>query len=395
MTPWYIDAIDVRGGLAVATQRMSDLKLDGLTQAGPSAFISPPAFVPEFVERSTGFALSRARGQAGLFHGENEVPFDTLAALAEFVRRSFLRGAGGDGTGENGGSTPPPPPSPDGDKEAGRLQLLEGGEEFSDLAMDLLNLARGNSRRSENLEMVRGQSARGEALAPPDSKGKDLRPKRLARGALRVLRELVRRRPNQQPDNLHWSMALEKLIHGFMLMGLFPLLHKEFENGKGAAWIFGGGYQPVTDLDHDIYRYFNQPDRRDFWYWRDFMLGSMTDAFDDLAVFPVPPHTVQFAPKDGQNLQAILSAAIATPNQMLSENKKLEEEERAELVIFAAAYINLGGERFISRRPYNYYVEFCDHLVVKAQTWLGSNVPKYVYATDVENLIAGASSVPA
>jgi hypothetical protein len=39
--------------------------------------------------------------------------------------------------------------------------------------------------------------------------------------------------------------------------------------------------------------------------------------------------------------------------------------------------------------------EFADRLVEQAQTWLASNLPRFGYATEVENLIAQASAIPA
>jgi hypothetical protein len=105
---WFIDAIDPRGGLAVATWRESDL-LDekGALPEGPSIFVGPPTFVPELVaSRATGFALARVSGQIGLFDDKGEIPFKGPAEVVEFVRRTYLRGAGGDGAGESGGTPP-------------------------------------------------------------------------------------------------------------------------------------------------------------------------------------------------------------------------------------------------------------------------------------------------
>ena len=100
MMPWYVDAIDVRGGMAVGTQRNRDLMQDSWNESGPSVFISPPAFALNSCRpERQALPLLRNFAQTGLFNDGQEVPFDSLAALAEFVRRSYLRGTGGDGAG--------------------------------------------------------------------------------------------------------------------------------------------------------------------------------------------------------------------------------------------------------------------------------------------------------
>jgi len=404
MTPWFIDAIDARGGLAMATQRSGEYKLDALADAGASVFISPPAFVPEYVaSRSVGFALTRSRGQAGLFYRGGEVPFDSLAAVAEFVRRSYLRGAGGDGTGENGGSAPPP--SPDGGEPGeppdGLRGIESGGESGggTDPAAALLIVAGINSGRSKRLKM--GMSHQGENLSRPVSTASraDVRRRRLARGALRILRELIRRRPKGQPNKLHWVTILEKLLLVLTRMALWSVMFEEFHNNRDAAvtWMFGSNYHPVEQFEKYLYRFFFEGPgispfyRSDMWW-----AGYTTDMFDDLAAFPVPPRTVPFAAKDGQNLQALLAAAAATPEQLLHTSDNTLEQECAELAIFAAACLNLGGEY----SPGFWYpdddncAEFADRLTSRAQTWLGDNIPRFVYSTGVENLIVQASALP-
>jgi hypothetical protein len=405
VTPWFIDAIDARGGLAIATQRESDLKLDALGAAGASVFISPPAFVPEFVgSRSTGLALARNRGQAGVFHQADEVPFDSLAAVAEFVRRCYLRGAGGDGTGENGGSAPPPSPEGGEPREPPEgLGGIEGGEPAggTDPAAALLMVARLNSGHSKRLTI--GNSHPGEVLSKPVGAASkaEARRRRLARGALRVLRELIRRKSNRQSEKLHWLTTLEKLALVFMRMALWPMMLDEFRHQDPVLWIFGQNYRPEEQLDSYLYAFIREYPERGPRYWRDDLFWArwgMTDVFDDLAAFPVPPRTVPFAAKDGQNLQALLSAAVATPEQMLHAHDTALEQECAELAVFAAACLNLGGEftpGFLSLYTEDNRIQFADRLAVRAQTWLGLNTPRFVYAMEVENLIAQASKIPA
>jgi hypothetical protein len=118
---------------------------------------------------------------------------------------------------------------------------------------------------------------------------------------------------------------------------------------------------------------------------------------EDVAAFPVAARTVPFAPQDGQNLLAILAAVTATPAWLLTVHGGNELQEAIEQALFAAAFLNLGGEYSPcwgdARR------DTCDmvanRLAGKAATWLGSNLPRFVYAIAIENLIVGASEVPA
>jgi hypothetical protein len=68
------------------------------------------------------------------------------------------------------------------------------------------------------------------------------------------------------------------------------------------------------------------------------------------------------------------------------------------LALFAAACLNLGAEcapGYWNLMNGDIWEEFADRLVEQAQTWLASNLPRFGYATEVENLIAQASAIPA
>src|SRR5205807_8737298 len=109
---WYLDALDPRAGFAFVSMRAPDLlSAGGMMNDGPAYFVGPPGFVPEVVgTRAIGFAMARNRGQMGLFTPEGELSFDSLIAVAEFVRRVYLRGGSGDSPNENGAAAPPPVP---------------------------------------------------------------------------------------------------------------------------------------------------------------------------------------------------------------------------------------------------------------------------------------------
>lgn len=99
---WYVDALDGRSGLAFASNRMSDLIGEPAQWPDLSArawFIAAPDFQPEPVSsRAIGFAAAQRGLQLGLsLNGETEVPFPSLEALTDYVRRLFISGGGGDG----------------------------------------------------------------------------------------------------------------------------------------------------------------------------------------------------------------------------------------------------------------------------------------------------------
>ena len=113
---WRLDALDARGGLAFATWRGEEngnaCEPDSESR---SVFIGAPGFQPEIVaNRSIAFSSARGLFQPGLFVKKEEITFRTVAAVAEFVRRTYLSGGGGDGSDDGGGDVPPLPEDPDG-----------------------------------------------------------------------------------------------------------------------------------------------------------------------------------------------------------------------------------------------------------------------------------------
>jgi hypothetical protein len=174
------------------------------------------------------------------------------------------------------------------------------------------------------------------------------------------------------------------------------MLLEEFDNRDAVTGVYGTDYRPEEQFDHYLYGILSGHPTPGLLYWSDLCLAgwTMTDMFDDLAAFPVPPRMVPFAAKD--NLQALLSAAAATPKQLLRTDDGALQQECAELAVFAAAWLNLGGKCSPGLRGNrDNCIEFADHLTQQAQWWLGSNTPKFVYAMKVEDLIVQASAIPA
>lgn len=111
MSPaWFIDAWSVRDGMAFASQRAADARL----QTRRCIYLAVPALEPEPVSGpSAALWASRAGFQLGFRDEEGfEIGLPDVAALRELVRRGYL--AGGIGPGPEGPVGEPPPPDDDG-----------------------------------------------------------------------------------------------------------------------------------------------------------------------------------------------------------------------------------------------------------------------------------------
>jgi hypothetical protein len=114
---WRIDAWAVRDGAVFASRRESDSR-----DAQITVFLAVPDLEPVPVGRlSTALSATRRNFQTGLRDGKgNEIPFESLDAIAELVRRGFLAsglGPGGSGAPAPVGGPPAPPPVDEGWRE--------------------------------------------------------------------------------------------------------------------------------------------------------------------------------------------------------------------------------------------------------------------------------------
>ena len=405
---WFIDAFDARAGFAVATQRPRDLIQSVLANAGPSAFITPPAFTPEFLDnRLIGFALARGRAQTGLFIGEQEVAFDNLAAVVEFVRRSYLRGAGGDGPAESGGQPPLPPgprsgelgPLPGLMPERGfeRDQLLQ----FDDAVCALIKFA--EDAQATSLSTSSGGS--GPPVPPTTrydaaSANVQVSAANLARGAFWVIEELVRRRPSLgDASTVHdWLVVVDRFVVLVFRMGLWPLIADEYRNGpKNTLMREYVGLPPYGELERifKLLLFDGYPP----WHWDDLPRTAIgvPDLFDDLALLPAPEPMATFARGDAKSLQTLLSGFVALPTDLLRMPGSPVQRRYVETVLFATACLNLKSDVSPARGAYDLIIaqEFVSRLVSRSMRWLDDNLARRFFATDVEGLIGSAATIPA
>ena len=405
---WFIDAIDLRGGLAVATRRVSDLRSPGL-QEGTSFFVSPPDFVAErIVARSTGFALASRYGQFGLFNEDGiEVPFDSIAAVAEFVRRAFLRGSGGDGPAESGGSPPPSPLDP---------EDLPPFPAFADTSTtEQESISRQDPARSViafalSANCISAKLGPGMAEAPPllnslvDVSAHGLPGRRLARGALRVIIEFVLRRPEpSSPDLLEWAMAAHRLAIMLSRMGLWPLVADELgQSGQLVNWlVHRANSLPMPTSGRDLPSYLAAHLGLHWdWHWHPDFAYSVTrghDPFRDLALMPIPlanapALNARLNPKKSvPSLQGLLTSLAAAPTEKLLCEPSAQAN--AELVFFAAAWVNIGSDAAPYLGSDILAAPFADRVAHRAIKWLSTNLPQLVFSVDTEKIIEAAIDV--
>ena len=233
---WRIDALDARGGLAFATWRGSDddEAVDGADLYPRCIFVGAPGFQPEVVtNRSIALSSSRGLFQTGLYIENEEVTFPTLAALVEFVRRSYLTGAGGDGSDGGGGEGAPRPETPpDLTSPPGEFVMAEAERSmvkaFADASNRFVALI-GDTPRGEAKSMTDWPPPVGaDAAGSEPSQFKD-GTEILAFGASTLLFELLQRLPLHGDDEalVRWNRSATNLGAMIGRLGLWPVLLSE------------------------------------------------------------------------------------------------------------------------------------------------------------------------
>lgn len=427
---WYIDSIDVLAGMAFASERAPDLlsKSGETFEPAGQAFIAPPDFAPEIgVSRATAFAAARGSFQLGLFIDEEEVPFPSLESLAEFVRRAYLRGGGGD---DPRGVVPPVPEG--GPDLSGAVGIEREDREFysdpSDPSDPIVRLvARVGDFRAESVKIDRAAGADQFAwLVGTASPGSDAAAGtvRLVSGGFSVLIELLRRHPGPNVgDRLpHWLEAARRLSAAFDRIGLWiplgELIAKHSHLSSVADEI--ARYLDERDGLNEIRRVVDQQavawsdlfflrnvlrygtgawrGRQGWWLSSGWDLTTDHDLFADLSHFPVPGRVkAGGARHENENLSALLMSAVAVPELGGTG-------DAAELLLFAAACLvspGLVAQRtgsllspagFPDRETAGRAWAAIAPVTRAALFWLTGNLPKHVFWPGLEDLIAKAVS---
>jgi len=416
---WRIDALDVHGGVAFATERNEDLNDESddwrLDPDAPSVVLVAPFFVPEPTP-SRGFGLAAARGafQFGLFiDDEQEAPFTSLGDLQEFVRRAYLRSSGGS---DDAGGALPPAPGGGGEGGGPDFPLERGGG-----AIALIQ------RWSEAFAEAIGQQKLGSpdvCELTYDFQAKDLRRAGvgdpLLAGLARLIWEMARRAPEAVKLNKMeaWSRSATALGALIMRLGAAEKLADLFNhhyrgqtiddlidivadnlklsehvdrNGPGhflIAFFVAEGLRLSHDAGRALIFHGFAPWRS--WWWNGDMhyWSQRDDALTLLQRLPVPDPARRLlkdasVAADDLTLAHLLAATLASP-QTVSESL-----ESVELLLIAAAALTseqtretAGANALLSAAP-----PMEEAMIQGAVRWLRDAFPRIALAPELERII--------
>jgi hypothetical protein len=397
---WFIDAIDARGGLAVTAKRPRNLLERVPSEDYPVAFISAPLFEPEFLgSRSVALALARqGHAQLGVFLNEEEVEFASVAAVAEFVRRAYVGGAGGDGAGESGVPPLSPVDGDDGEFLKEGLVPFKGNSKI-DPALYIRQNAQNCMDLSGGTEIGHSKPTKMTLTPNKPIELQDGRVVRLVRGAIRALRGVIQRYPygGGSVRQLEWVETLERLLRVISVLNLWLRFRGQFFGGakRSGAWLRAPVPHRLLERMLRVHEVIEElssesaPEPKP-WYPRE--RWTATDPLTDLARVPIVRH-LAVGPSDDQNLLQFMSVLTANPMNLIHKDPAIIEA-RCELALFAAAWLNVGQEVASPHWDDDTTNVFLVRLVHLAESWLAANFPKMVFAPDVEGLVRNSATLP-
>jgi hypothetical protein len=354
---WYIDAMDGRSGLAFASYRMADLIGAAVEWPDLSAmawFIAAPDFQPEPVSsRAIGFAAAQRGLQLGLsLNGETEVPFPSLEALTDYVRRLFIAGGGGDGAAGVDPALGGPPEGggePEGEIEAEfRIpapSLWLYGRPLALFAEELTEKSRqlGGTGTAMALHPLQGLSVSG----PPG----DVTPWRVA--VPLIAREIDRRD------------RLTALVDQGALLSV--------ARSEQALAAVASAFGVVDFVDVRFSR---------TWPW--YETNHQTDILDVLALLPIPRRLGQFS-GDWQSVKDLFYGVLGNPG--LLEHSPYRPQLTA-IFLFAAASIVRRGLRLDFYPPELDAMQRVTHAFMEqVLDWLRPQMPRYAFSPALEETI--------
>jgi hypothetical protein len=403
---WRLQAFDLRAGLAFATFRATYRRADTI-EDWPCFFLSPPAFMPEPVN-SVALAQAAQRGafEDGLFVDGEEVGFDTLDELAEFVRRAYVSSAGGDGGDDD--------PSPD--------EPLPGPGEGPEGWWIPLELERRESSVEQQVQSFLGRvqqvsGGRGFGVGWEAQDDQELRVL-VERGALVVLREVLHRAPDMRgPQAVRWLRDARDLAAAMAAAGLWEALQGEHVRRMLEHLSRRPGWHVLEALSHEqrlvlllfsdmaIDEDLSVDALRRHWYWVGPLWALPRRVIDDpvdlLRRLPAPLWSAMVLPADlrgRESLWQLLSVFCATPQVAAG---LFHGPSVIELALFAAACIVTCGAAssgaclvHLPGRPSQEGTlqrEAAQGVAREAGEWLMEQLPRHGFSPAVENRIAGAT----
>jgi len=416
MALWYIDALDARAGMALATYRETDLNENSVDLGKPAVFIGPPFFQGESVaSRAIGFAATRGSFQLGVFLDGEEIGFETLQGVSEFIRRVYVSSGGGDT--DSGISPAPVVPNPEG-----------GGAEFrrlppeevaiaremlnfvSSIAEDIASISQRSHASSRKKQVNRRESTYNVTLQDTLKSFSDL-DELLSYGMAVLIEEMIGRLPFGQNEVGAWMRTMMTLGQMLSRLGLYDALAHTPD--------FDRLLRRATDLEdrHRLFNgYVNEFDAAlpvmlglgPYTPWHPrfgpmYLVGwhpapGNFDPLDALSSFPLPSIAAKHVGlnPDTANVRDLLSVFLANPTVLEGESGSQPPESTmlAAFVLLASMLIVSSGQASLGPIDATRMSRVLrQDLLKSAVAWMDAQMPSYVFHSDVEKYIRGASQV--
>lgn len=366
---WYIDALDGLSGLAFASHRPPTLTEAAYDLDAPAWFLAAPDFRPELVgSRALALAATRGSFQLGLsVDGETEVPFPTLAALIEFVRRLYIAGGGGDGAG-GVGPTPPAPPEGEGPspERVGPIEPRER-EAMHPAEQGLFGFAEASKRDSLNLKAGMTATRIKKRASQPATSAQEVVAEPLQLAADLIAAALLRaEREEDTAGHEAWLVAVGQFRY-LLLAAHLELLHPG----------------PAYELFYEI----GWPDPFGAHFW------SRCDPLDRLAVLPIPRFVGESerGEESWRSLKDLLFGILARPGCLIDSKYSAQ---RAALLLFAAVALVPGGASPFWPPARRGTAAVHAGLLARAFDWISAQWPDHVFAPELEEIIDAVTLTP-
>jgi hypothetical protein len=414
MALWYIDALDARAGIGLATYREADLNTNTVDLGRPGVFISPPFFQGESVaSRAIGFAATRGSFQLGLFVEAGEIAFATLQGVCEFIRRVYISSGGGDT--DNGISRAPIVPNPEsGGGEFGSLTSDEASAArkmvkfVATLKKDIDALSTLKYSNSEPTELNRHESSYKKSLLETLKPLDDFETL-LAYGCAVLIEELILRFPFRTAEHAAWMRSMMKLgqmLHRLGLVG--PFFHSpNFNRISKAAYsinrkfkLFNGNvrdFDVILQAMLGLNPYFPWHPRLGSPFWGGWSGDlAVSEPLDDLSLFPIPSVA---AKQVGLNpvtasVRDLLSVFLADPTILEGKASRPETSMIVAFILLSSMLIVSGGQASLAPIEGTRIGGLLRQDVLRnAISWMDSQMPGYLFHRDVEKCIRGAAQL--
>jgi hypothetical protein len=441
---WYIDALDALSGYAFASHRTPDQVEQRLPDDSDTVFIEAPHFVAERVSsRAVALGGTHAQFQEGLYLKGDEVPFPTLDAVCDFVRRAYGSGGGGDdGRGapnvpEGGGPNNPPPEFPNMEeaREETDWRTVDPVNALSDAMAAFAETSSYLPTYDVN-QCVSAIPHLPETLSQPaQAYGTDAM-QRLVRAALRLVLAAFQLPDSPNDVDAQWAISRSRqtLYECIKRMGLWqqieawlsrderafalvvktigalsrgPYLIREFDRSLphriglllAIMLVYGSEIDEGTFDPYDLHEIL---DYGDVGFRAHQSMEAPLDPFGDVARIVIRPRllpvTFRF-PRGAPTLRNLITLACNATCAI-----KWDRAEISELLLFAACYLHVqpgldfwhGAYRSQpsqARGQTAYQLLATRQMIADGMRWIEANFPRYCFCMDLEELIAATASL--